>query len=144
MKRIILLLTISLLFITQSQAVLKEKDLAKTLNILRLELNMNYREQKTFMQLYEQQSAMQHKQLIDYMQRCDQISLMLYSQKNDHTFDIAYACTQATKLYKELGTNNIPYGKIRERITSEIARVFDLCKSPPQQPYAYPAISRRR
>lgn len=126
MKRIILLLTISLLFVTQSQAVLKEKDLAKTLSILRLELNMNYREQKIMMQLYEQQSAMQHKQLIDYMQRCDQISLMLYSQKNDHTFDIAYACTQATKLYKELGNNNIPYGRIRERITREIERYDSL------------------
>ena len=126
MKRIVLLLTIALLTFTQSQAVLKEKDLAKTLNILRLELNMNYREQQVMMQRYEQQSAVQHKQLIDYMQRCDQISLMLYSQKSDHTFDIAYACTQATKLYKELGTNNIPYGRIRERITSEIARYDSL------------------
>ena len=126
MKRIVLLLTIALLTFTQSQAVLKEKDLAKTLNILRLELNMNYREQQVMMQRYEQQSAVQHKQLIDYMQRCDQISLMLYSQKSDHTFDIAYACTQATKLYKELGTNNIPYGRIRDRITSEIARYDSL------------------
>lgn len=126
MKRIILLLTISLLFIAQSQAVLKEKDLAKTLGILRLELSQNYREQKVMMQRYEQQSAAQHKQLIDYMQRCDQISLMLYSQKNDHTFDIAYACTQATKLYRELNSNNIPYGRIRERITSEIARYDSL------------------
>ncbi len=126
MKRIVLLLTIALLTSTQSQAVLKEKDLAKTLNILRLELNMNYREQQVMMQRYEQQSAVQHKQLIDYMQRCDQISLMLYSQKSDHTFDIAYACTQATKLYKELGTNNIPYGRIRDRITSEIARYDSL------------------
>ena len=126
MKRIVLLLTIALLTFMQSQAVLKEKDLAKTLNILRLELNMNYREQQVMMQRYEQQSAVQHKQLIDYMQRCDQISLMLYSQKSDHTFDIAYACTQATKLYKELGTNNIPYGRIRDRITSEIARYDSL------------------
>ena len=126
MKRIVLLLTFALLTFTQSQAVLKEKDLAKTLNILRLELNMNYREQQVMMQRYEQQSAVQHKQLIDYMQRCDQISLMLYSQKSDHTFDIAYACTQATKLYKELGTNNIPYGRIRDRITSEIARYDSL------------------
>lgn len=126
MKRIVLFLTIALLTFTQSQAVLKEKDLAKTLNILRLELNMNYREQQVMMQRYEQQSAVQHKQLIDYMQRCDQISLMLYSQKSDHTFDIAYACTQATKLYKELGTNNIPYGRIRDRITSEIARYDSL------------------
>lgn len=141
MKRIILLLTISLLFITQSQAVLKEKDLARTLSILRLELNMNYREQKIMMQLYEQQSAIQHKQLIDYMQRCDQISLMLYSQKNDHTFDIAYACTQATKLYKELGTNNIPYGKIRERITREIERYDSLIVALKELP---PAIKNGR
>jgi small-conductance mechanosensitive channel len=126
MKRIILLFTIALLSFAQSQAVLKERDLAKTLSILRLELNQNYREQKVMMQRYEQQSAKQHKQLIDYMQRCDQISLMLYSQKHDYTFDVAYACTQATKLHKELGANNIPYGRIRDRITSEIARYDSL------------------
>ena len=126
MKRIILLFAIVLLAFAQSHAVLKERDLAKTLSILRLELNQNYREQKVMMQRYEQQSAIQHKQLIDYMQRCDQISLMLYSQKSDHTFDIAYACTQATKLHRELGANNIPYGRIRERIISEIARYDSL------------------
>ena len=87
MKRIILLFAIAFLAFAQSHAVLKERDLAKTLSILRLELNQNYREQKVMMQRYEQQSAIQHKQLIDYMQRCDQISLMLYSQKSDHTFD---------------------------------------------------------
>ena len=63
MKRIILLFAIALFSFAQSQAVLKEKDLAKTLTILRLELNQNYREQKMFMQHYEQQSAAQHKQL---------------------------------------------------------------------------------
>ena len=126
MKRIILLFAIAFLAFAQSHAVLKERDLAKTLSILRLELNQNYREQKVMMQRYEQQSAIQHKQLIDYMQRCDQISLMLYSQKSDHTFDIAYACTQATKLHRELGANNIPYGRIRERIISEIARYDSL------------------
>ena len=41
MKRIILLFAIAFLAFAQSHAVLKERDLAKTLSILRLELNQN-------------------------------------------------------------------------------------------------------
>lgn len=126
MVRLAAIMGILLLTVLPVHAVLKEKDLAQTLSVLRLELEQSYHEQKSFMQRYEQQSAAQHKQLIVYMKRSEQIGLMLYSQKNDFTFDVAYACNEAATLYKQLNKTNIPYDRIRTRMVSEIARYDSL------------------
>ena len=95
MKRIFLLLAALLLIVLPSGAVLKEKDLARTLGVLRAELQQNYEQQQAFMQMWEQQGSQQHEQLVGYMTQCEQIGLMLYSQSQDNTFDMAYACQQA-------------------------------------------------
>lgn len=126
---LLMVLAVALIQALPAHAVLKEKDLAQTLSVLRLELEQSYREQKSFMLRYEQQSAAQHKQLIVYMKRSEQIGLMLYSQKNDFTFDVAYACNEAASLYKQLNKTNIPYDRIRTRMISEIARYDSLIAS---------------
>ena len=125
MKRIIIAL---LLLVTgiSAHAVMKEKDLARTLGVLKLELKRNYTEQKEFMARYEMMSKNQHEKLVDYMKRSEQIGLILYSQRTDFTFDMAYACQQATDLYKELHATNMPYEQIKERMLAEVARYDSL------------------
>ena len=124
-----------------SMAVLKEQDLARTLSVLRLELERSYKQQKSFMARYEIVSKEQHEELVDYMKRSEQISLILYSQKTDFTLDVAYACQQATDLYKALHKTNVPYGEIREKMLVEIARYDSLIASLKQLP---PAIEGKQ
>ena len=125
MKKILTTLAI-LLWVVTAQAVLKEKDFPSTLNVLRYELELTYKEQHSLMQHYEQMSSAQHAQLIESMKRCEQIGLMLYSQKSDFTFDIAYACQEATTLYREFDGRSIPYTEIVNRIKNEIAKYDSL------------------
>ena len=113
-------------FASTTHAVLKEQSLSRTLGVLRYELERSCREQQTFMERYEAMSQGQHEQLVAYMQRCEQISLILYSQKEDFTFDVAYACQQATDLYASLRQMNHPYDQARTRILYEIARYDSL------------------
>lgn len=108
------------------RAVLKERNLSRTLDVLCLELEHSYQQQKAFMLRYEIMSRTQHKQLIDYMKRSEQISLMLYSQKADFTFDVAYACQQATTLYQQVHRNNLPYTRVYSRVREEVARYDSL------------------
>lgn len=125
MKRLLiifLLLTAGL----SAHAVMKERDLARTLGVLKLELQRNYTQQKEFMARYEMMSKGQHEKLVDYMKRSEQIGLILYSQRTDFTFDMAYACQQATDLYKELHQTNMPYEQVRDRLRAEIARYDSL------------------
>ena len=115
-----------LIFTLPSFAVLKEKNLSKTIGILKMELEETYKEQKYMMQRYDRMRIQQHEKLVDFMQQSEQISLMLYSQKSDFTFDIAYACSAASDLNKQLNSNMLPYDKIRTRIKSEVAKYDSL------------------
>lgn len=139
MKKYTLVLLMVLLCGLPSGAVLKEKSLARTLGVLKLELRDNWTKQKKLMQRYEVRQRTQHAQLVDYMQRSEQIGLMLYSQKSDFTFDVAYACQQATTLYVQLTKNNMPYDMIRSRMNSEICRYDSLIYALEQMP---PAIGK--
>lgn len=132
MKHLLSLL-IALLFIAApSHAVLKEKDLARTLGVLKSELKADYEKQQAFKAMYEQQGMQQHQQLVSYMHQCEQIGLMLYSQSSENTFDMAYACQQATNLYRDLNKRNSKmhmYDKIITRIKQEIERYDALIQS---------------
>lgn len=128
-KKIISVILLTVIAVLPIHAVLKEKDLSKTLGILKLELKDTYGNQKFMMQQYSHRSAAQHQKLVDFMKRADQISLILYSQKSDFTLDLAYACTEASNLYKELNKNNVPYEKIQKNIMGEVARYDSLITS---------------
>ena len=115
-----------------SLAVLKEKDLPRTLGVLKAELQDNYERQQLFMNMYEQRGASQHQMLVNYMQQCEQISLMLYSQSSDNTFDMAYACQQATNLARDLKKRNSrmhQYDRIIAQLRHEIERYDALIQS---------------
>lgn len=110
-------------------AVLKEKDLAATLTVLRAELESSYNEQRQNIAQYNIIAQMQHKQMVSLMQRSDQIGLMLYSQKQDFTFDMTYACHEATSLFREFNKQSMPYQKILDRINTELNRYNALIAS---------------
>jgi len=109
-----------------SFAVLKERDLGRTLGVLRLELYRSYNAQKSFMLRYETRSKQQHQQLIENMQKSEQVGLMLYSQNTEFTFDVAYACQEATDLYRSLKTRTMPFEQMKTRLLAEIARYDSL------------------
>ena len=134
----------------EAGAVLKEKNLASTLSVLCAELENTYREQKQEIARYNSRNSAQHEQMISLMQKSDQISLMLYSQKQDYTFDMTYACHEATDLYKQFSKRRLPYDKIISHINVEVARYDALIQSlrtiPPSldKPKMAPADSANR
>ena len=103
-------------------AVLKEKNLKSTLSVLCAELETAFNEQRQNMARYNIYNQAQHKQMISLMQRSDQVALMLYSQKQDFTFDMTYACHEATEMYREFTQRSVPYNTIMTRMSSEIKR----------------------
>ncbi len=128
MKRLILFICILATWLP-SEAVLKEENLASTLSVLCAELESNYKEQKQNMARYSSRSNEQHEQMVALMQKSDQIALMLYSQKQDYTFDMTYACHEATDLYRKFSKRRMPYDQIISRINTEVARYDALIKS---------------
>lgn len=125
----VILLCLLFLVPFSAHAVLKESDLSATLAVLRAELFKTCNEQKQNIVRYSTVAEMQHEQMISLMQRSDQIGLMLYSQKQDFTFDMTYACHEATSLYREFNKRSVPYQKILNRINTELNRYNALIAS---------------
>jgi len=118
----------------QGHAVLKEKDLGHTLHVLRLELYNKWTRQKQRMKQMEERRKTQHARLIDITKRCQTTSLILYSQGQEFTFDMAYACQEATSLYHEFKKSTIPFDQIKHNIEFEITNYDSLIYSLKQIP----------
>ena len=79
MKKYLLSVILLFLIILPAGSVLNEKDLAKTLSVLRIELENTYNNQQRMISRLKVLSEMQHRRMVDIMERSSKISLMLYS-----------------------------------------------------------------
>lgn len=126
---------IVVLFVAQpSHAVLKEKNLDNTLTILRGELTDYHLELEKETKKMQDEQKYIWKQLMSYMSRSSQNSLMLYSQKRGYIFDLTYACHEATEMYTQFQNESKPFRSYLERNASEIARYDSLITTLSQMP----------
>ena len=86
----------------QASAVLKESTMAQTLGVLCEELSETHKEQKARAERFEQRNKQFKRSIGRDLELCNNIELMLYSQKEQNIFDLAYACGQATSLYQRV------------------------------------------
>ena len=126
MRKAFLIILLVLLTTLQSHAVLKEKDLPQTLQILRTELTNYHREMSILIKANRQQNEQTRNQLIDIMKSSNQNSLMLYSQKQDYVFDLTYACHEATEQYHEFQRKQLPFKTYLIKVETDIARYDSL------------------
>ena len=128
MKRILTIMLVMLVTLS-AQAVLKEKDLQQTLQILRTELTVHHRELSQRIEMNRKQNEQVRQRLIETMKRSDQNSLMLYSQKLDYVFDLTYACHEATEQFHDFQSQQLPFKMFMEKTDAEIARYDSLITS---------------
>ncbi|MBQ9659712.1 MAG: mechanosensitive ion channel [Bacteroidales bacterium] len=117
-------------------AVLGERNLASTLHSLRAELEADYEKIFTSQGRLAEQHGRQHDQMVSIMKKCNELSLMLYSQKQEYTFDLTYALESVTEEYNDFNRNRMPYDRIVSQLDIEIDRYSRLIESlrrlPPQ------------
>ena len=130
MKKILFIFYLLMfLFALPSQAVLKEKDLNNTLSILRNELTQTHQEQKRMQIKFKNSSDKVKKNLFAILAKSNQNALMLYSQKLDYVFDLAYACHEATDQFRDFKENSLPFRSYVTKINGEVARYDSLVGS---------------
>ena len=134
-KRLLALLGVFLLSLPLA-AVLDERSLSGTLHSLRLELQKDYDKIFSSQARIAQQSARQHDRMVEIMQKCNELSLMLYSQKQEYTFDLAYVLDNVTDEYEDFQDKRMPYDQVLSQMDLEIERFSRLIESlrrlPPQ------------
>ena len=137
----VLVFLASLWMASPSGAVFNERDLSQTLKVLRYELRKVHSEMESQQSGFEARDDVQHKKLVRLIQECNELSLMLYSQKQDFTFDLTYALQQVTDQYHEFNEDRLPYDNIIAFFDVEIARygrLINALKVLPPELESYP------
>ena len=110
-------------------AVFTGMDLDATLANLRRELCYDYQQIAQTQDELKEYYDGQHKQMVEIAKKCNDQSLMLYSQKQDYTFDISYALEKVTQEYEDFNKNRTPYDRIVNKLNIEINRYARLIES---------------
>ena len=112
-----------------AMAVFTGMDLDATLSNLRRELFHDYRQIATTQKRLQVKNALQHQRMVDIVKKCNDLSLMLYSQKQDYTFDISYALEKVSQEFQDFNETRTPYDRIVASLDVEIDRYARLIES---------------
>lgn len=128
-RKHIILIAAALLVAGPAFAVFNERDLGQTIKTLRAELSRDYKKRVAAEQRLSDQYRAQRRQMIATMKKCNELSLILYSQKQDFTFDLTYALESVTDEYNEFTSKRLPYDQIVARLDWDIDRYARLIES---------------
>lgn len=121
-KKLLAALLLLLCLVPAANAVFKEKNLQNTLSALRYELRRIYVSTDKRDQNLTHDNEKQHVTLVGMMQASNELSLMLYSQQQDFTFDLTYALEKVSAQYKAFASNRMPFDEISSMLDTEIER----------------------
>ncbi len=128
-KRILLPIVLVLVTVMPALAVFSEKNLGQTLSVLRYELRQEYQKITHSRERIDQRKNSQHNQMVHMLRNSNELSLILYSQNQDYTFDMTYALKKATREYEEFNEQKMPFDEIINRMDIEIDRYSRLVES---------------
>ena len=128
-RRIFSILVALLVMAVPAMAVFTGMDLDATLSNLRRELFYDYRQIDKTRQKLNENYEVQHQKMVGIVKKCNDMSLMLYSQKQEYTFDISYALEKVTQEFNDFNKNRTPYDRIVFTLDVEINRYARLIES---------------
>ena len=129
MNRRRIITAILVLLCLPALAVFNEKDLGNTLSVLRYELKQEYDRLNAVGTDIQALDEAQHQQMVDMIKKYNELSLMLYSQNEDYTFDMTYALKEVSREYELFNSGRMPYDQIVGNLDTEIDRYARLLES---------------
>ena len=112
-----------------ASALIAGKSLSKTLTDMRRELRDDYLSRKEFQVRMQKRNEEQHLKMVNVIKECNELSLLLYSQKSQFTFDMAFALREVTRQYKEFNQDRRPYDVLVDYYDVEIDRYARLLET---------------
>lgn len=120
--RVTLLLVLLFGIIEPVAAVFEERDLTQTLRVLKVELRRAHKRTAKSRQMIRATRQSQQKQMVELMEECNELAIILYSQKQNFTFDLTYALEEVSDRYHDFSRNRRPFTDIIAQIDIEIER----------------------
>ncbi len=109
--------------------IVNGRPLTTTLKDLREELRSAFEQRDVIQQHFEEDYQRQHQKLINVITKSNELSILLYTQEQNMTFDLAYALKKITTDYKAFNNDRRPYDRIVNDLTMEIDRYARLIEA---------------
>ena len=123
MKKHLLTITLALVLCALPlMAVVSGRSLTNTLKDLCTELQTAYQQRSDAQQRFNDDFERQHQRMIDVVTESNELSILLYTQEQEMTFDLAYALKKVTADYKDFSRDRRPYDHIVNSLNFEIDR----------------------
>ncbi|MBQ9411320.1 MAG: mechanosensitive ion channel family protein [Bacteroidales bacterium] len=120
----VILLALPVLAVTEDQATLD-----KAMADARVELKRDYVRRQRMQERMSSNFEHQHGRMLSLIKKCNELSVMLYLQKKEYTFDLSYALQQVTDEYQDFNKKRTPYDRIVADMDLEIDRYARLIES---------------
>jgi small-conductance mechanosensitive channel len=128
-KRLSTIVFAILVFAIPVLSVVNGQPLTDVLRDLKTELSIDYErstiEQEQFNTDYERQ----HQRMVDVITSANELSILLYTQDQNMTFDLAYALNKVSSAYKDFGKDRRPYDRMVHEHNIEIDRYARLIEA---------------
>ena len=103
-------------------AVVSGRSLTNTLKDLCTELQATFMQRSDAQKRFNEDFDRQHKRMINVITKSNELSILLYTQEQEMTFDLAYALKKVTANYKDFSKDRRPYDRIVNGLNYEIDR----------------------
>ena len=123
MKKKFLTLVLALcVFSLPLWAIVSGRSLTSTLRDLCNELQTIYEQRTESQQRFDDEYKWQRQRMIDAITESNELSILLYTQEQEMTFNLAYALKKVTADYKDFSKDRRPYDHIVANLNYEIDR----------------------
>ena len=110
-------------------SIVNGQPLTDVLRDLRSELKMVFDRSGEEQQLLDKDYELQHQRMMNVLTASNELSLLLYTQEQDMTFDLAYALNKVSNAYKDFSKDRKPYDRIVGKLDIEIDRYARLIEA---------------
>ena len=123
MKKKWLTLTFAILvFSIPLLSIVNGRPITEVLKDLQSELKGNYAQKLEEQNLLGREYDKQHQRMVDVIAQSNELSLLLYTQEQAMTFDLAYALNKVSRAYKGFSKEKRPYDRVIHDLDIEIDR----------------------
>ena len=105
------------------------QSLTAVLRDLRSELKMTVEQSVAEQTLFEKDYDRQHQRMINVITATNELSLLLYTQEQQMTFDLAYALKKVSSAYEDFNKDRKPYDRIVHELNIEVDRYARLIEA---------------
>lgn len=103
--------------------------LDKAMADARVELKRDFVRRQKMQERMSSNFQHQHGRMLALIKKCNELSVMLYLQKKEYTFDLSYALQQVTDEYEDFNKKRTPYDRIVADMDLDIDRYARLLES---------------